>query len=50
MLLEFGKQWIYFLIVVCCLFSQEMMVEVKDLLESLRRNKGGETEVSTGVL
>jgi hypothetical protein len=50
MLLDFGNKWIHSLIAVCCLFSQEMMVEVKDLLESLRSNNGGEREVSTGGL
>jgi hypothetical protein len=44
MLLDFGKQWIYSLIAVCSLFSQEMMVEIKDLLESLRNNNGRERE------
>jgi hypothetical protein len=50
MLLDFGDQWTCSPIEVCYLFSQEKMVEIKGLLESLRSNNGGEREVSTGVL
>jgi len=50
MYLDFGNQWIYSPIEVCCLLSQGMMVEIKDLLESLRSNNGGERDESTGVL
>jgi len=49
MLLDFGNQWIYSPIEFCCLFSQVLMVGIKDLLEGWRSNNGGE-RVSFGSI
>ena len=48
MLLDFGNQWICSPIEFCCLFSQVLMVEIKDCL----RDEGAtmeEREVSFGL-
>ena len=42
MLLDFGNQWIFSPIEFCCLFSQVLMVGIKNLLERWRSNNGGE--------
>jgi hypothetical protein len=41
MLLDFGNKWIYSPNEFCCLFSQFLMVGIKDLLEGWMSNNGG---------
>ena len=49
MLLDFGNKWIFSPIEFCCLFSQVLMVGIKDLFEGWRSNNG-EERVSFGSI